>query len=158
MTSPGVLIIPSPVEHIQIHRVTGRELDGSDYAGFVFSTFTKSLRLPVQQLCRLIDRSGVNVLIASPRGEPDTYVGWIAVLPSQNRIIAAYTSFVYRATPEQRQGLPNAEDGFRIASSLAIGGGINFERPVLCSVWSRAARKIAGKHNPYNLVYAPEAR
>lgn len=140
--------------HFGVTRIDGRDVEASDYAGFVFGTFHMSLRR--RGLARELRRGGVMVALATPVGD-DTLIGWLASNPAQNRIVCAFTKAAYRASPEQRHS--GAEDGFRIASSLAIACGIDFGKPVLCSFWSRGAAAIAAKPgNPYNLVYAPEKR
>lgn len=127
----------------------------AEHGPFVRATFASSVRRPVPHLVALLDRPEVLVLVATPVGEPEL-IGWLAAVRRDNRIICCYTKAFYRASVEQRQGKP-AEDGFRIASSLAIAAGIDFARPVLCSFWSRAAKKIAAKPgNPYHLVFSPE--
>lgn len=139
--------------HIAIARMPGAELNDSPYAGFVYATFAQSLRLPTAFLGRELSRPGAVVLVATPVGDP-TYVGWLAAVPSENRIICAYTKAAYRASHEQRAG--GDEDGFRIASTLAISAGISFGLTVPCSLWSRSARAIFAKPgNPYGLSFQP---
>ncbi len=132
--------------------------DPEAHGAFVRTTFAMSLRQPVGLLMRLmLDRPGTLALVATPVGEPDL-VGWLAARPDENRIVCCYTKAAYRALPEQRQGKPNSDrDAFRIASTLAIAAGIDFNKPVPCSFWSRAARDIARKNgNPYNIVFRAE--
>ncbi len=148
--------------HLNIIRIPGAELTGSPYAGFVFGTFVMSLRRWGGLLERETRNPGSIVLIAQPsQGESsDVFVGWLAANPVENRIICAFTKAAYRASPEQRAGHEYNLDSFRIASCLALVAGIDFQRPVSCSFWSRAARAIAEKSgNPYNLrFHAPENR
>jgi hypothetical protein len=146
------------VDHLEIHR-----FDRRVHGRFVFGTFQSSLRRPVHDLIAALAQPGRLVLVATPVGDPEL-VGWLAARPTENRIICAYTKAIYRASPEQRHGVPgepgeNPErDAFRIASSLALEAGIDFGRTVLCSFWSRHARKIRAKPgNPYRLRFAPEA-
>lgn len=142
------------VDHIRIARVPGAELDGTEYAGFVFGTAAKSGRGAHRRLARELKRPGCVVLIAKPtEGEP-VFVGWIATVPAENRIVYAYTKAAYRASPDQRAGRELNADAFRIASTLAVAAGISFERTVFCSFFSRAANAIASKTgNPYNLRF-----
>jgi hypothetical protein len=131
------------------------DFEEKEHGPFVRSTFASSVRRPVPHLVALLERPEALVLVATPVGEPDL-IGWLAALPAQNRLICCYTKAFYRASVEQRQGQPG-EEGFRIASTLAIAAGIDFTRPVPCSFWSRAAKKIAAKPgNPYGLVFSPE--
>ncbi len=145
--------------HLSVLRIPGSELDGSRYEGFVYGTFRSSLRRPHWQLQRLLKRPGSVITVAVPAEGETVYVGWMACVPAQNRIVACYTKAAYRASPEQRNGREENADAFRIASSLALSSGINFDRPVSCSFWSRAARAIAEKPgNPYSLRFDPEER
>lgn len=144
-------MVTRPVgEHLNIARIPGAELDDSPYASFVIASFVKSLHLGPSSIRRAVLQPGCVVLIATPaEGEP-VYLGWLAAVPTGNRIVCAFTKAAYRASPEQRHG--GAEDGFRIASSLAIAAGIDFSRPVVCGFFTRAARAIRAKvGNPYNL-------
>jgi len=144
---------PGWPEHIRVV-----DFDPFEHGAFVRTTFAMSIGRPVSELMHaILDRPGVTVLVATPIGEP-TLVGWLAAVPSENRIVAAYTKAAYRALPEQRQGQPGSDRGaFRVASSLAIAAGIDFSREVPCSFWSRAARDIARRDgNPYNLVFKAE--
>lgn len=142
--------------HLWIERIPGRDLSESHYAAFVCNSFHMSMRKPVLWLWNSIKRPGSQVLVALPYGGDPVYLGWLACIPAENRIICAFTKAAYRASTEQRQGNEKNVDAFRIASSLAIAGGISFDRPVSCSFWSRAARAIAEKPgNPYQLRFDP---
>lgn len=146
-------------DHIRIARVPGAEVEGSEYAGFVFGTAARSGRGAHRRLAAELRRPGCVVLVATPsepegEEENEVFVGWLAAVPSENRIVYAYTKAAYRASPEQRAGNETNADAFRIASSLAIAAGVDFERPVWCSFLSRSARAIAAKvGNPYNLRF-----
>jgi len=135
-----------PVEHFEPVRY-----QPSAHSDFIFGTFGASARRPHSHIGRAINRRGVAVLVARPIGG-DELCGWIAALPEQNRIIYAYTKHLMRGN------VADGEDGqFRIGSTLAIAAGIDFRRPVPCTFWSRAARKIAAKPgNPYSLFHSPE--
>jgi hypothetical protein len=136
--------------HLRVH-----DYDEQEHGPFLRSTFAHSLRRPPRDLMAALEHPGSLALVATPVLDPKL-VGWLAARPADNRIICCYTGFVYRASVDQRQGKPGSED-FRIASSLAIAAGIDFSRPVPCSFWSRAAKKIAAKPgNPYGLVFSPE--
>lgn len=148
----------SEAAHLNIVRVPALELTKWADAGFVFATFARSLGRNPHELEELLGRPSSVVVLATPVGDP-TLIGWLVARPVENRIVCCYTKAAYRASPEQRQGLPLSEgaDAFRIASSLALAAGIDFGRPVPCSFWSRAARAISEKAgNPYSLRYAPE--
>lgn len=141
-------------EHLSIIRVPGRELETTRYAGFVFGTAAKSGRGAHRRLAVELARPGCVVLVATPAEGDEVYVGWLAAIPSENRIVYAYTKAAYRASPDQRAGRETNSDAFRIASTLAIAAGIDFERPVFCTFFSRAAKAISGKvGNPYNLKF-----
>ncbi len=139
-------------DHLKIARVPGAELDGSEYAAFVFGTAAKSGRGAHRRLARELKRPGCFVYVAWPTEGERVFVGWLAACALENRIVYAYTKAAYRASPEQRAGRELNSDAFRIASTLAVVAGIDFERTVFCSFFSRAARAIASKTgNPYNL-------
>ncbi len=149
-------VMRRPFPHLDIARIPAGELPGSLYLPFVYGSFQASLNRPSWQLRDQLRRPGALVLVAMPV-DGDVFIGWLACVPSENRVIAAFTKAAYRASPEQRQGKEENADAFRIASSLAIAGGITFDRPVMCSFWSRAARAIAAKAgNPYALRFDPE--
>jgi hypothetical protein len=136
-----------PVEHFEPVRY-----HPASHNDFIFGTFSASSRRPFYHLARAaFQRRGVAILVARPIGG-DELCGWIAAIPGQNRIIYAYTKHVLRGN------VAGGEDGqFRIGSTLAIAAGIDFRRPVPCTFWSRAARKIAAKPgNPYSLFHSPE--
>ena len=143
-------------EHLDIVRFSARDLGDSIYAPFVLSSFVMSLRRPAFHLWGWLKRPGAFVVVARPVGV-DLFVGWLAAIPAENRIIAAFTKAAYRASPEQRhRGHEENADAFRISSTLALTAGIEFSRPVQCSFWSRAAKAIAEKPgNPYSLQFKP---
>lgn len=141
---------PGWPEHLRVW-----DFDEAEHGPFLRATFWRSVRRPVRHLVAAISRPEALVLVATPVGEPEL-IGWLAAVPRENRIICCYTKAFYRASVEQRQGKPG-EEGFRIASTLAIAAGVDFTREVPCSFWSRAAKKIAAKPgNPYRLVFRPE--
>lgn len=147
---PGAYV----ASHIRIARVPGAEVEGSEYAGFVFGTAARSGRGAHRRLARELKRPGCFVYVAWPSEGERVFVGWLAACALENRIVYAYTKAAYRASPEQRSGNELNVDAFRIASTLAVVAGISFERPVECSFFSRAARAIASKTgNPYNLRF-----
>lgn len=150
-------LIMSP--HLAIARFPARDLAASDYVAFVCNSFHMSMRRPVLYLWNELKRPGARMLVAMPAEGERVYLGWLACMPTENRIICAFTKAAYRASPEQRGGREENADAFRIASSLAIAGGISFDRQVNCSFWSRAARAIAEKPgNPYSLRFNGDKR
>jgi hypothetical protein len=138
-----------PVEHFEPVRY-----HPASHNDFIFGTFAASSRRPFHHLARAaFQRKGAVVLVARPVGG-DELCGWIAVLPAQNRIVYAYTKHFMRGNVAEADG---EAEKFRIGSTLAIAAGIDFRRPVPCTFWSRAARKIAAKPgNPYSLFHSPE--
>jgi hypothetical protein len=124
-----------------------------DYVGFIANSFRSwqwKTRCRDALVRALVEPgAGVVVLVAAPVDDPGSFLGWLAAAPSQNRIIYAYTKFIYRRKPDE-------ESPFRIASSLAIAAGVDFTRPVPCSFWGRVpARLIAQPGSPYQLVHRP---
>jgi hypothetical protein len=145
LVAPLIAEAAHEVAHLEVHRY-----DGTRHRGFVMNTFALSMRRPPSVLRRALMRPGVLVLVASPVGESDIFVGWLAAVPTANRIVCAYTRFDLRRKPGE-------ESPFRVASSLAIAAGVRFDRPVPCTFWSRAARRVARRPgNPYRLFHAPE--
>lgn len=134
------------IEHLEMH-----SFDRTRHGGFVAVSCSKSLRISESRLRRIMNGyRDSRLLVATAVGEPDLLLGWIAVAPMHNRIIACYVKYGFRGTHGGE---------FRVGSSMAIAAGISFERPVLCSLWSRAAKRIAGKPgNPYRLAYRPDFR
>lgn len=128
------------------------ELRSSAPAAFIGDSWRKSTKRPMSDLRELI-RGSVCVLgIATPIDQPDTFLGWAAVVPSQNAIVHLYVKHAFRAPKDE-------PSSFRVGSSLAIACGIDFARPVPCATWSKAAARIAAKPgNPYHLVKALDAR
>lgn len=142
-------MIEAAAEEIQHFRVL--PFDPGRHLHFVSNSFSRSSGRPFEHLRLALARPGVVLLVAASPDDPDTLLGWLAAVPSENRIVYAYTKFVFRAvrTPD--------EEGFRIASSLAIAAGIDFTRPVPCTFFSRAAKKIAAKPGGhYRLIHSPE--
>lgn len=142
--------------HFRIERHVGSELGAHDrgVSGFIFGTLYRSAGLVKgEQAEDAIRAPGVVVLVAYDLSE-GVMLGWLAAKPAENRIVYAYTKHAYRASPEQRHA--GAEDGFRIASTLAIAAGIHFDADVRCSFWSRSAEGVFAKPgNPYRLLLTP---
>lgn len=141
----------SEVAHLEARRIDHRaELMDPDAsspeAAFIGDTWRYMMRRPVVDLRELLRQPGVVVAIATPRGEPDVFLGWIAAIPGRNAIVAIYVKALFRAKPGE-------ESEFRVGSSLALLAGISFDRPVECLTWNRTASKVqALPGNPYRLV------
>jgi hypothetical protein len=143
--------VTGEVSHLAVRwvapsEVLDDELRTSAPAAFVGDSWRRNTKRPVSDLRELVREHVCVIGIATPVGQPDTFMGWAAVVPSRNAIVFIYVKAPFRAP---RDG----SSEFRVGSSLAIAMGIKFERPVPCLTWSKAAARIAAKPgNPYNLV------
>jgi hypothetical protein len=136
------------VRWVALSEVLDDELRTSAPAAFVGDSWRKSTKRPMSDLRELVREHVCVIGIATPVGEPDTFLGWCAVVPSRNAIVHIYVKNAFRAPKDE-------PSSFRVGSSLAIACGIDFARPVPCFTWSKAAARIAGKPgNPYHLVKA----
>lgn len=100
-----------------------------------WSKLRKDLR---DQLKRPHCNSGVAVL----KKDPDTYLGWAAVIRSLNLIVYSYTTAAYRT----RQGFEP-----RVASSLVTELGVDLTRSTSLRYWTPAAEAIS-KRSGWHLV------
>jgi len=122
------------------------ELRTSAPAAFVGDSWRRNTKRPVSDLRELVREHVCVIGIATPVGEPDTFLGWCAAVPSRNAIVFVYVKNAFRAPKD-------GASEFQVGSSLAAACGIDFTRPVPCFTWSKAAARIAAKPgNPYNLV------
>lgn len=139
------------VDHLDVRTVALSELldpemRSSAPAAFVGDSWQRSTHRPLEELRELLRSSVCVVGIATPVARPDLFLGWAAVIPSRNAIIAVYVKNTFRAPKV-------GESEFRVGSSLLIKLGVDFGRSVPCLSWSKAAARIAAKAgNPYNLV------
>lgn len=141
----------SEIDHLAVRWVEPTELlddecRTSPAAAFVGDSWRRNTKRPVSDLRELV-RMHVSVVgIATPVGEPNTFLGWCAAVPSRNAIVFVYVKAAFRAPKE-------GPSEFRVGTSLARLCGIRFDRPVPCLTWSKAAARIAAKPgNPYNLA------
>lgn len=66
--------------------------------------------------------------------------GWVVTRPQHNEIVAGYTRYSMRRK-------------WGIGSSLAIAGGIDFEKPVGVWFWTYATERLFREHAGYGRLY-----
>lgn len=145
-----------------IHRLNdawmvGRQHPGAPkVAAFIGDTFHRSSGRPIQHLARAMNRPGLVVLVASPVDDAEEFLGWLAAVPTENRVIYAYVKFRFRWKRDEESDLD--EEGrpvrFHIGRELAGASGLDLTKPVKATFWSRTAGKIAAKHP--RLLHVPE--
>jgi len=116
-----------------------KPFDHDRHAAFVFATFQKSVgscwpwslfpkRAITNELKRVMAGPESVSLVGISAEDPNHFLGWVVTVPSRNEIVFAYTDYECRR--------------FGVGSTLAIEGGIDFERPVPVRFWTRASSRI----------------
>lgn len=123
----------------------------SDHRAYVITTYLESMRafwpwshvsarVLEDKLFRAIRGPDGRSLVAVTAGEDPAMCGWMVTRPQRNEIVAGYTRY-----PLRRK--------WGIGSTLAIAGGIDFERPVGVWMWTYATERMFLNHAGYGRLF-----